>query len=112
MSTHRATVFFGTKTAGVLTKTPGGYDFVYDGGYLADASAAPISLSMPLRPEKYESKELFPFFDGLLPEGWLLDLDCAAAKIDKNDKFRLLLHTGRDPVGAVSVRPLEESNGL
>ena len=112
MSTHRATVFFGAKTAGVLTKKPDGYDFVYDSGYLADASAAPISLSMPLRPKKYESKELFPFFDGLLPEGWLLDLDCAAAKIDKNDKFRLLLHTGRDPVGAVSVRPLEESNGL
>ena len=66
---------------------------------------------MPLRAEKYDSKELFPFFDGLLPEGWLLDLDCAAAKIDKNDKFRLLLHTGRDPVGAVSVQPIEGLNG-
>jgi serine/threonine-protein kinase HipA len=111
MSTNRATVFFGSKPAGVLTKKSDGYEFAYDSGYLADASAAPISLSMPLRAETYDSKELFPFFDGLLPEGWLLDLDCAAAKIDKNDKFRLLLHTGRDPVGAVSVRPIEESNG-
>ncbi len=110
MSTHRATVFFNSKPAGVLTKKPNGYEFAYDSGYLSDASAAPISLSLPLRAEKYDSKELFPFFDGLLPEGWLLDLDCAAAKIDKNDKFRLLLHTGRDPVGAVSLRPIEESN--
>lgn len=111
MSPNRATVFFDSKPAGVLTKKSDGYEFIYDNGYMSDASAAPISLSMPLRAEKYESKELFPFFEGLLPEGWLLDLDCAAAKIDKNDKFRLLLHTGRDPVGAVSVRPIEESNG-
>ena len=48
------------------------------------------------------------FFDGLLPEGWLLELICASAKIDKNDKFRLLLHTGQDPVGAVSIKAIEE----
>ena len=111
MNKNRAIVFHGQKPAGVLTKKEDGFEFVYDSGYLSSSAALPISLSMPLREEKYESKELFPFFDGLLPEGWLLDLDCAAAKIDKNDKFRLLLHTGRDPVGAVSIRPIEESNG-
>lgn len=111
MNPNSVAVFFGAKRAGVLTKKSDGYEFAYDSGYLSDAAAAPISLSMPLRAEKYESKELFPFFDGLLPEGWLLDLDCAAAKIDKNDKFRLLLHTGQDPVGAVSVRLIEDSNG-
>jgi len=111
MNKNRAAVFHGLKLAGVLTKKVDSFEFVYDSGYLSSSVAAPISLSMPLREEKYESKELFPFFDGLLPEGWLLDLDCAAAKIDKNDKFRLLLHTGRDPVGAVSVRPMEESDG-
>ncbi|MBI4061112.1 MAG: HipA N-terminal domain-containing protein [Elusimicrobia bacterium] len=111
MSKNRAAVFHGRQQAGVLTKKADGYEFAYDGSYLSSAAALPISLSMPLREEKYESKELFPFFDGLLPEGWLLDLDCAAAKIDKSDKFRLLLHTGRDPVGAVSVRPMEESDG-
>jgi serine/threonine-protein kinase HipA len=63
---------------------------------------------MPLRNEAFNSTRLFPFFDGLLPEGWLLDLTVASAKIDREDKFALLLHTGRDPVGAVSVRPLDE----
>lgn len=108
MASNRASVFFGSKRAGLLTKTAGGYAFAYDGGYLADPDAAPISLSLPLRREAFESKALFPFFDGLLPEGWLLDLTCAAAKIDKEDKFALLLRTGRDPVGAVSVRPAED----
>lgn len=72
---------------------------------MSDANARQISFSMPMRSEKYESAVLFPFFDGLLPEGWLLDLISATAKIDKNDKFQLLLHTGRDPIGAVSVIP-------
>ncbi|MFA5138875.1 MAG: HipA N-terminal domain-containing protein [Elusimicrobiota bacterium] len=105
---QRAAVFCKGRRAGLLTKKDTGYEFSYDAGYLAAPEAAPISLAMPLRPEKYESGALFPFFDGLLPEGWLLDLTCAAAKIDKDDKFRLLLHTGQDPVGAVSVRPLED----
>ena len=106
--TQRAAVFCKGKPAGLLTKKTAGYEFSYDASYLSDPDAVPISLAMPLRTEKYESRALFPFFDGLLPEGWLLDLTCAAAKIDKNDKFRLLLHTGQDPVGAVSVRPLED----
>jgi len=105
---QRAAVFCKGKQAGLLTKRAGGYEFRYDAAYLSDPDAVPISLALPLREASYESRALFPFFDGLLPEGWLLDLTCAAAKIDKDDKFRLLLHTGQDPVGAVSVRPLEE----
>lgn len=113
---ERAAVYYGTKRAGVLTKILGGhdrakYEFVYDPDYLSDVGAMPISLSMPLRQEKYESDRLFPFFEGLLPEGWLLDLICSSAKIDKEDGFRLLLHVGQDPIGAVSVHPLEENHG-
>ncbi len=103
-----AIVFCKGKQAGLLAKKAGGYEFSYAAAYLFDPDAVPISLAIPLRPERYESRALFPFFDGLLPEGWLLDLTCAAAKIDKDDKFRLLLQTGQDPVGAVSVRPLED----
>ncbi len=108
MSAHRAEIFYGDKRAGDLRKTGNGYEFEYDAAYLSSAEARPISFSMPLRAKKYESKTLFPFFDGLLPEGWLLDLICASAKIDKNDKFRLLLHVGQDPIGAVSVKAIGE----
>jgi serine/threonine-protein kinase HipA len=111
MDSNRAAVFYGQKLAGMLTKTADGFEFAYDGNYLSEPAPSPISLSMPLRPEKYESKALFPFFDGLLPEGWLLEMICATAKIDPEDKFRLLLHTGGDPIGAVSVKPAGESNG-
>ena len=108
MSADRAEVFYGDRRAGELRKTDTGFEFAYDSSYLSDPGVQPISLAMPLRAEKYESKALFPFFDGLLPEGWLLDLICASAKIDKNDKFRLLLHTGQDPIGAVSVKAIED----
>ena len=105
MTEERAIVLCKGKRAGSLIKRDSGYEFAYDTAYLADPAAVPISLAMPLRSESYHSEVLFPFFDGLLPEGWLLDLTCATAKIDKDDKFRLLLHTGRDPVGAVGILP-------
>lgn len=108
MSANRAEVYYGNTRAGELRKTDKGFEFAYDSAYLSAAEARPISMSIPLRAEKYESKALFPFFDGLLPEGWLLELICASAKIDKNDKFRLLLHTGQDPVGAVSITAIED----
>lgn len=108
MNKNRAAVFYGRKLAGMLTKNADGFEFIYDSDYLSNPEAMPISLSMPLREEKYEAKELFPFFDGLLPEGWLLDMICSSVKIDPDDKFRLLLHTGQDPIGAISVRPMED----
>lgn len=103
---QRAAVFMFDQRAGTLSKMADGFRFYYDPAYLKKPQARPISFSMPLRAEAYESPRLFSFFDGLLPEGWLLDLTTTGAKIDKNDKFSLLLHTGRDPLGAVSVRPL------
>lgn len=103
---HKAVVFYGDKRAGILSKYSKGYEFIYDSSYLNDPDARPISLSLPLRVEKYGSPRLFSFFDGLLPEGWLLDVTSSFAKIDRDDKFRLLLHTGFDPIGAVSVRPI------
>lgn len=109
---ERAIVFYADREAGELTKKPAGYEFAYNPEYLRDPDSMPISLAMPLTETKYESPTLFPFFDGLLPEGWLLELTCTSAKIDKNDKFHLLLHTGKDPIGAISVRPADkESHG-
>ena len=84
-SEERAIVYYGAKEAGELVKKPDGYAFTYNAAYLSDPESMPISLSMPLAQTKYESPTLFPFFDGLLPEGWLLELTCKAAKIDKGE---------------------------
>ena len=104
--TDSAIVYYRDKVAGLLKKTQNGYEFSYDSDYIKNNNSKPISLSMPLSEKKYFSFELFPFFDNLLPEGWLLELTVSRLKIDKNDKFNLLLHVGNDTVGAVRIKPL------
>jgi serine/threonine-protein kinase HipA len=93
--------------AGVLEETDGGYRFTYAAGYLEVAGAVAVSLSLPMRIEAYEDKRLFPFFDGLIPEGWLLDIAERTWKLDPRDRMGLLLACCRDCIGAVEVWPLE-----
>ena len=62
------------KAAGILRETDEGYEFQYNGEYLADTTSMPVSLTLPLTDKPYKSPVLFPFFDGLIPEGWLLDV--------------------------------------
>jgi len=107
MQNKSAEVLFNNKRAGIITKTDSGYEFIYDQNYLGENNARPISISIPLSRETYRSRELFPFFEGLLPEGWLLAQTSSVLKIDTNDKFNLLLNIGRDTIGAVSIIPLE-----
>jgi serine/threonine-protein kinase HipA len=109
MTTDRAQVFYEDLKAGLLRRTNvGGFEFVYDSSYLQRTEALPISHALPLRPEPYQSPGLFPFFEGLLPEGWLLELITTKLKIDPKDRWGLLLATGADTVGAVTVRPIED----
>jgi serine/threonine-protein kinase HipA len=67
-------VFYGKKLAGIISETDEGYVFLYDKTYLSSDNAKPVSLTMPLTDGAYLSKVLFAFFDGLIPEGWLLDI--------------------------------------
>jgi len=105
----QAEVFYNAQRAGILIKKPGGYVFTYDRAYLEKAEALPISLSLPLQTEPFESKELFPFFDGLLPEGWLQEITIRTLHLDPEDHFGLLLATAGHPIGAVSVKLLKEN---
>jgi len=106
----QAEVLYNSDRAGILIKKPGAYVFTYDSAYLKKTEALPISLSLPLQAESFESKELFPFFDGLLPEGWLQELTARTLHLDPEDRFGFLLVTGGHTIGAVSVRPLKENN--
>jgi len=109
--TNKAAVFYSDERAGTLSKTGNTYQFVYEGDYLKNVGALPISVSLPLRQEVYEFDSFPPFFDGLLPEGWLLDLTTSKYKIDRSDKFSLLLAIGGNSMGAVHVEPLEFIDG-
>ena len=94
--------------AGVLKETDSGYSFIYDNEYLSSENSTAISLTLPMQKEEYTSKTLFSFFDGLIPEGWLLDIVSNNWKIDRKDRFGLLLVACKDPIGNVCIKEAKE----
>lgn len=89
--------------AGILTENEEGFHFQYDDKYLQMKDTEAISLTLPLTPERYSSNILFPFFDGLIPEGWLLEITLNNWKLDRRDRMSILMAACRDCIGAVSV---------
>ena len=98
-----AKIYFQDTLAGRLVENEEGFLFVYGTEYLQNPLSQAISLTLPLRPQPYKSDVLFPFFDGLIPEGWLLDIAQENWKIDPRDRMALLLACCRNCIGAVSV---------
>ena len=89
--------------AGIIRETDEGYEFTYSPEYLESEGALPVSLTMPLSLEAYKSGTLFPFFDGLIPEGWLLEVVERNWKVDARDRFGLLLVACGDCIGDVRI---------
>lgn len=103
--TKTAKVLYQGVLAAWLSETDEGYLLQYNERYLQQPDSKPISLTLPKQLAPYKSKVLFPFFDGLIPEGWLLDIAIDHWKVKANDRFELLLTTCRDSIGAVTVEP-------
>lgn len=103
----QAKIFMYDYLAGTLTEDENGYTFVYDPAYWASGNAEPVSLTLPLTDKPYISNVLHPFFDGLIPEGWLLDIAEKNWKINNRDRMSLLLACCKDCIGAVSVQPIQ-----
>ena len=101
---RQAGVFVRDRFAGLIQETDEGYRFTYDSVYLNTPCANAVSLTLPLRAEPFVSRTLFPFFDGLIPEGWLLGVVSRNWKIDQKDRFGLLMVACHDCIGCVSVR--------
>lgn len=78
------------------------YRFTYEPDY----QGSPVSLTMPVRNNEYEFTSFPPFFEGLLPEGILLESLLRKYKIDRNDYFGQLMKVGNDLVGAVNVEEI------
>lgn len=100
---RQAQVFYKNEIAGILSESDEGYLFQYDTDYLANTQSKPVSLTLPLQHKAYSSKILFPFFDGLIPEGWLLKIALDNWKIKQSDRFGLLLTLCKDSIGCVSI---------
>lgn len=104
MGYRSARIYVRNLYAGILSETEEGYEYQYDKDYLMNKDASPVSLTMPLQEEVFFSKTLFAFFDGLIPEGWLLDIVTHNWKLDPGDRFGILLAACKDCIGNVSVR--------
>jgi serine/threonine-protein kinase HipA len=104
---RKAIIKMDTQIAGLLTQDDNGYHFEYDQAYLNQKDARPVSLTLPLKKDVYSSNVLFPFFDGLIPEGWLLDIAQKNWKLNPRDRMGLLLSCCKDCIGAVSVEELK-----
>ena len=101
---RQAHIFYKDQLAGILTENDAGYEFCYLPEYL--------SLGIVLGNANIKNKKtLVPFFDGLIPEGWLLDVALRNTDISILDRMSLLLICCKDCIGAVSVIPLEEKEG-
>lgn len=101
-------VYMNDVFCGRIYETADGYFFQYVDAYLENEHSAPISLTLPLQSAVYHSKTLFAFFDGLIPEGWLLDIAEKNWKINYRDRMGLLLMCCKDCIGAVSIVKDEE----
>lgn len=99
-------VYYKGVEAGTIREDEDGFMFQYNPDYLLREDTQPVSLTLPLREEPYVSQVLFPFFDGLIPEGWLLDVAIKSWKINERDRMGLLLACCNDCIGAVSVKPI------
>lgn len=95
--------------AGILLEDEEGFHFSYDAAYLQRDDAEAVSLTLPLSKKIYQSPVLFPFFDGLIPEGWLLEIAEKNWKLNEKDRMGLLLACCHDCIGAVSI--IEEKEG-
>ena len=105
---RQARILYKDQLAGILTESDAGYEFRYLPEYLSLKTAKAVSLTLPLQDEVYTSPVLFSFFDGLIPEGWLLDVALRNTDISILDRMSLLMTCCKDCIGAVSVIPLEE----
>lgn len=100
----RARIRINGLPAGVLEKfSADKYRFTYDTQY----KGAAVSLTMPTNNPVYEFNTFPSFFEGLLPEGVMLDALLRKYKLDKKDYFGQLLKVGHDVIGAVTIEEME-----
>jgi len=103
-----AQVLYNGVVAGNLEKSGEKYFFSYLTEYINNGGR-PISITMPLRKERYQSKMLFPVLANLLSEGVNKKMQCRMLKIDENDYFGLLLATAtKDSIGPLTVKEINE----
>lgn len=106
---RKAEIKMHDELVGWLKEDENGYHFQYASAYLQTKNPIPVSQTLPLQEKEFASKVMFSFFDGLIPEGWLLDIAERNWKLNPRDRMGLLLACCKDCIGAVSVHPINEN---
>ena len=108
---RQAQIYYKNDLAGNLTETDDGdYEFRYTKEYVDRYPEQFLTFTMPVNNQHYKDNRLFPFFEGLIPEGWLLDIATKNWKLNPNDRMGLLLACCQNCIGAVSVIPITQEN--
>lgn len=100
----RAKVYVNGLLAGEIHEIERGkrYSYIYSEGYQGPS----VSLEMPITQSIYNYDRFPPFFEGLLPEGMMLEALLRQTKIDRNDLLGQLIAVGGDLVGNVTVKAI------
>lgn len=110
---RQAIIKYNNTQAGILRELDSGeYEFVYDKLYIQNHPGLFIAFKMPVTSLPYRSNRLFPFFDGLIPEGWLLKIASESWRINLKDRMGLLLACCQNAIGAVSVHAVKEKDDV
>lgn len=103
---RKAKVYMHGVLAGHLTESDNRDTFKFE--YLKGYADVPISLTMPVKEQSFVYSGFPPFFDGVLPEGIMLEGLLRQLKINRKDYFSQLLAVGEDLVGAVTIKMGED----
>lgn len=90
--------------AGVLEEVERGKSYKFT--YFENYQSFPVSLTMPTSQRCYVYDRFPPFFDGVLPEGLMLEGLLRQTKLDRNDLMSQLIAVGGDLVGNVTVEAM------
>lgn len=103
----RLNVFLNSRLVGQLNReASGAIDFRYAPDWLSWEHCLPVSLSMPLREDRYIGEPVAAVFDNLLPDNAVIRRTVAErVGAEGVDPFSLLFALGQDCVGALQFLP-------
>lgn len=112
MRHYIADVYYGEEHAGTLENSSDSARviFTYSEDYIAHGRR--IAFHLPVRSEPYVTEGLHPFFDSMVSEGWLKRVQTTTRNIDPSNRFLLLVKTGLDLPGKVSIKLRDEYDDL
>ncbi len=110
MTADRLAIWLYEKKVALVENIRGRLRLTYTDDALADypLGVPLLSLSLPLRPERFTHGVVRPFLDGLLLEGEPRQVVAHGLKLPREDTYGLLAALGRDCAGALIIQPWDD----